>query len=135
MKSQWQQFLQLFEEKNQHLSQRQMVQEAKKSFQKLKKHYQKGGVMITVHLQNMAGDLFDIRVDSNITVEQLKVLALLMFKPNEILGQIFLLDDFDVNRDPPQTGLNQNDRTLASYGVHNDTVLHYIPYFGAQNEQ
>lgn len=141
MKSQWQQFLQLFQEKNQHLSQRQMVQEAKKSFQKLKKHYQKGGEMITIQLQNMAGDLIPFRVDSNKTVEELKYLIfhsqhydqILDHFRHEILDQRIILSDFDPNSDVPPTALEQNDRTLASYGLDNDTVLHYFPAF--QNEQ
>jgi hypothetical protein len=41
--TQWKQFVQLFSEKNPHLTRQQVLQQAKKPFQQLLQYYQKGG--------------------------------------------------------------------------------------------
>ena len=48
--SQWKQFVELYGQKNQHLSHKQVLQMAKKPFQQLKQHFsQKGGEQITIN--------------------------------------------------------------------------------------
>ena len=73
--SQWKQFVQLFAEKNQHLSHRQVLEMAKKPFQQLQKHFsQRGGAKRHFTIQSMVRDDIELDIDAKLTVGDLKTL-------------------------------------------------------------
>jgi hypothetical protein len=74
--TQWKQFVQLFAEKNQHLSKQQVLQMAKKPFQELQKHFsQRGGANRDITIQSMIRDDIELHIDAKdtkLTVGDLK---------------------------------------------------------------
>jgi hypothetical protein len=73
--TQWKQFVQLYAEKNQHLSHQEVLQMAKKPFQELQKYFsQKGGAKRHFTIQSMIGDDMELDIDAKLTVGDLKTL-------------------------------------------------------------
>jgi len=73
--SQWKQFVQLFAEKNQHLSQKEVLQMAKKPFMQLQKHFsQKGGAKRHIQIIKMSGEKIEVDIDTKLRVDDLKKL-------------------------------------------------------------
>ena len=73
--TQWKQFLELYAEKNQHLSHQQVLQMAKKPFQQLQKHFsQRGGAKRHFTIQSMIHDDIEVDIDTKLTVGDLKTL-------------------------------------------------------------
>jgi hypothetical protein len=58
-KSQWKQFLDLYAEKNQHLSRKQVLQQARKPFQQLKEYFQCGGELTEVQKQTLKNKVLE----------------------------------------------------------------------------
>ena len=66
--TQWKQFLELYAEKNQHLSHQQVLQMAKKPFQQLQKHFsQRGGANRDITIQSMIRDDIKLHIDAKDT--------------------------------------------------------------------
>jgi len=76
MSSQWKQFVQLYSEKNQHLTKKQVLQQAKKPFQLLKQYYEQigGGISINDKVYYVKNDILDL-TDKNIGDKGAKSLA------------------------------------------------------------
>jgi hypothetical protein len=73
--TQWKQFVQLFGEKNQHLSKQEVLQMAKKPFQQLQKYFsQRGGAKRHFTIQSMIHDDIEVDIDTKLTVGDLKTL-------------------------------------------------------------
>jgi hypothetical protein len=74
--TQWKQFVQLFAEKNQHLSKQEVLQMAKKPFQQLQKYFsQRGGANRDITIQSMIRDDIELHIDAKdtkLTVGDLK---------------------------------------------------------------
>ena len=94
MSNQWQEFVQLFGEKNQHLSKKQVLQQAKKPFQLLKQYYEQigGGITInsmTYYAKNGILDLTDKRIGD----KGAKVIAkyLIEYKNTTTITEIVLI--------------------------------------------
>jgi hypothetical protein len=73
--SQWKQFVQLFAEKNQHLSHRQAEQMAKKPFEQFQKLFsQRGGAKRHFKIHSITGDEIEVDIDTKLRVDDLKKL-------------------------------------------------------------
>lgn len=73
--TQWKQFVQLFAQKNQHLSQKQVLQMAKKPFMQLQKHFgQTGGAKRHIQIITMSGAKIEVDIDTKLHVDDLKKL-------------------------------------------------------------
>ena len=73
--SQWKQFVQLYAEKNQHLSQKEVLQMAKKPFMQLQKHFsQRGGAKRHIQIITMSGEKIEVDIDTKLRVDDLKKL-------------------------------------------------------------
>jgi hypothetical protein len=71
--TQWKQFVQLFAEKNQHLSKQQVLQMAKKPFQQLQKYFsQRGGAKRHFKIHSITGKEIEVDVDTKLRVIDLK---------------------------------------------------------------
>ena len=71
--TQWKQFVQLFSEKNQHLSHQQVLQMAKKPFQQLQKLFsQRGGAKRHFTIHSITGKEIEVDIDTKLRVIDLK---------------------------------------------------------------
>jgi hypothetical protein len=70
---QWKQFVQLYAEKNQHLSKQQVLEMAKKPFQELQKHFsQRGGAKRHFKIHSITGEEIEVDIDTKLRVIDLK---------------------------------------------------------------
>lgn len=95
----------------------------KKKYLELKK--QNGGVvqMIRLHIQNMAGDSMEIEIDPCAYIIDLKRRIQSITHSYSVKRQRLMIMHDD-STDGSHTVLDNNNHTLASYGIVNDTIIH-----------